>query len=679
MKVIITITLLFLVHIACTAQISDRLYKLLPEEYKPKDRTHITDGEKRLIVHGADEYASHADTATVIELNQIAAYLEHAGNKDSILERTKNLSVVGDYHRFFLDRGKSAALWIKYYQLVIDIVRSSKNPHGREHLFLPNAYIATGNYFEQCSHYEEAAENYTYALTESRKLNDTPSTGAAYVCLSNMYQRLRLFGKAIVYVDSSLLYSTAAEKEAGLAATFQADADNDKAWYYISWYKQQKNKAYLDSSWSHINKIPYQDKKWASEYYYAKSRYYFAIEAYEQSLICIDSSLALPNENPETYPGKMRQKGLSLLKLGRDEGKKIILENLNENSIDPGSAILLYNALYTDAKEHGNMAAALQYFEQVKAYEDSVSLFEQQGKVFEVVQKYNLVQKEAEIKTLESKNLLREKQRNQAIFVVIATILILLVSALFFRNRIRKQQLDKLKLTQELQQEKQQRNEIDFLNNIETKAIIQETVITERKEISEDLHDELGSSLASLKFYISDLRQSAVMDESRELLSKLEVEADFVYEHARSYMHSLNRQSAELQKSYNFFLEDLLRQFPLHSSLNFDLDIDYIQARERLQPQEYNQVVQIIRESIINILKHAHATEVKVSVRFSKDDCTVSIKDNGVGFSNDQKMGLGLKSIQNRADQLNGTCTFQSGKEGTNVIVAFPLTVFETA
>ncbi len=84
----------------------------------------------------------------------------------------------------------------------------------------------------------------------------------------------------------------------------------------------------------------------------------------------------------------------------------------------------------------------------------------------------------------------------------------------------------------------------------------------------------------------------------------------------------------------------------------------------------------IARESLHNTVKHAHASQITLTLRCLKDCVTLDIKDNGVGFDPqaDFPGHLGLKSMQERAARLQGTWSIQSApQQGTHIRVCLPL------
>jgi two-component system sensor histidine kinase DegS len=88
-------------------------------------------------------------------------------------------------------------------------------------------------------------------------------------------------------------------------------------------------------------------------------------------------------------------------------------------------------------------------------------------------------------------------------------------------------------------------------------------------------------------------------------------------------------------------------------------------------------VYRVIQESLINIRKHAKATEVALNVEFNPDEMSLEIHDNGQGFDLSQTLDsaisvghLGLLGMKQRTEMLGGNMDIRTG-EGTGTTVSF--------
>ena len=86
-------------------------------------------------------------------------------------------------------------------------------------------------------------------------------------------------------------------------------------------------------------------------------------------------------------------------------------------------------------------------------------------------------------------------------------------------------------------------------------------------------------------------------------------------------------------------------------------------------------IFRIVQEELNNILKHAKATEITISLSQTKKSIILSITDNGVGFDTSKiRKGIGLANIRSRAASYNGIADFVSQPgQGCVLTVTFPL------
>jgi two-component system, NarL family, sensor histidine kinase UhpB len=84
----------------------------------------------------------------------------------------------------------------------------------------------------------------------------------------------------------------------------------------------------------------------------------------------------------------------------------------------------------------------------------------------------------------------------------------------------------------------------------------------------------------------------------------------------------------------------------------------------------------IASEALINIRRHAQATEVELTLTRSATDVRLTIQDDGRGFDTKAaSSGFGIAGMRERAALAGGTLAIQSvANRGTNVIAHVPLT-----
>jgi signal transduction histidine kinase len=89
-----------------------------------------------------------------------------------------------------------------------------------------------------------------------------------------------------------------------------------------------------------------------------------------------------------------------------------------------------------------------------------------------------------------------------------------------------------------------------------------------------------------------------------------------------------------------------------------------------------------IHEGVTNVVRHARATELEVSMEREADGLVCRVKDNGVGIADTrtQPAGLGLRGIRDRLSGLHGELALRSSPgKGTELIISIPVAFGEHA
>jgi signal transduction histidine kinase len=95
---------------------------------------------------------------------------------------------------------------------------------------------------------------------------------------------------------------------------------------------------------------------------------------------------------------------------------------------------------------------------------------------------------------------------------------------------------------------------------------------------------------------------------------------------------------------------------------------------EELPEEHKTCIYRIVQEALHNIVKHAEAHDVKVTVRQEPDRLLLSIQDDGKGFQPQQEKGMGLLGMQERVSHLGGRFAVDSEPgRGTQLSIILPL------
>jgi signal transduction histidine kinase len=198
------------------------------------------------------------------------------------------------------------------------------------------------------------------------------------------------------------------------------------------------------------------------------------------------------------------------------------------------------------------------------------------------------------------------------------------------------------------------------------------SVLDERERIGRELHDGVIQSLFSVGM---GLQATANRSRDPEVESRVEAavgEIDRAIRDLRNYIFGL-RPGILADRQLEQALEDLAHEFEEKSGVTTVTDIDGTVAAE-LAPRAAD-LVQITREALSNVGKHAQATTCRVSLHRDGDLAILEIDDDGQGFDPAAPHpGLGLRNLKERGTAIGGRVTVEStADEGTTVRFAIPM------
>ena len=196
----------------------------------------------------------------------------------------------------------------------------------------------------------------------------------------------------------------------------------------------------------------------------------------------------------------------------------------------------------------------------------------------------------------------------------------------------------------------------------------------ERKRIARDIHDELGQNLMVLRLDVSMMAAGPdAMPVTKERIDAALNQIDLTIKSVRTIMNDLR--PAVLNLGLHAALEWQAEQFQRCSGIACQLHVDHEEFE--LDDKHSTALFRIVQESLSNILRHAGASHVHISMQRSDDRLCVKICDDGVGLAPDylKKMNaFGLVGIEERIYALGGTFAIRNNRhQGMTVTVSIPL------
>ncbi len=193
----------------------------------------------------------------------------------------------------------------------------------------------------------------------------------------------------------------------------------------------------------------------------------------------------------------------------------------------------------------------------------------------------------------------------------------------------------------------------------------------ERKNLSRELHDHVAQVLTALRMELGRVERlspgvAPVVAECRTLV-------DDMFRTVRSLALGLRPSMLDdfgLQAALEWHARDCMSRYAIDVDFQTEGDFD------RLPDKHRTCVYRVVQEATTNCVRHAGARHIQIRVTADGDHLRVRVSDDGRGLDPDQRPGLGLRGIDERVKELQGTMTIASGKTGgTTVLVGLPLPV----
>jgi len=257
------------------------------------------------------------------------------------------------------------------------------------------------------------------------------------------------------------------------------------------------------------------------------------------------------------------------------------------------------------------------------------------------------------------------KERLWLLILSIGLILTLLLLYIIVTQRNKNKEL-------KFSQQQQEANEEIYNLMLSQQDKIDEARVAEKKRVSQEIHDGILSRLFGIRLSLDSLNMSvqpkAIETREKYLVDLKEIESDL-----RQVSHELNTDFVSGSNYISIIktlVETQTKVYKLKYDLKNDDNIDWDTVSNKTKIHYYR----IIQEALQNIYKHADALEVNISFKQKNNVICLTISDNGSGFDlNKARKGIGLKNINTRVQEINGTLEiYSTANSGTKLIIKVP-------
>jgi signal transduction histidine kinase len=191
----------------------------------------------------------------------------------------------------------------------------------------------------------------------------------------------------------------------------------------------------------------------------------------------------------------------------------------------------------------------------------------------------------------------------------------------------------------------------------------------ERARLARELHDETGQALTSILLGLKHLDDVVETDEAREATASIR-------ELVASTLQDVRRLAVELRPSAldDFGLVPAVERLASNLSEQSDLVVD-LEARlgdRRLPAEAETALYRIVQEGLTNVVKHASAHRVSITLVRKEAAAVVVIEDDGQGFDPEAvRVGaLGFTGMRERVELVGGRLTVETSPGAGTTLVA---------
>jgi signal transduction histidine kinase len=203
-------------------------------------------------------------------------------------------------------------------------------------------------------------------------------------------------------------------------------------------------------------------------------------------------------------------------------------------------------------------------------------------------------------------------------------------------------------------------------------------ILQERQRLGREIHDTLAQGFISIITHLEAAEVARPTDAiaMQHHLHQAQTVARESLNEARRFVWELRPPALEKQP-----FETAVRQLvgDWSAAHRIPARVVITGACKPLSQDQETALVRVLQEALANVLKHAQAQQVIITISYMPDALIVDIHDDGIGFDTSRRIikregGFGLVNMRERIEQLHGKLTVESAVgEGTTIVAEIPL------
>lgn len=217
-----------------------------------------------------------------------------------------------------------------------------------------------------------------------------------------------------------------------------------------------------------------------------------------------------------------------------------------------------------------------------------------------------------------------------------------------------------------------------------TRSLAESVATEERIRLARDLHDGVLQSLTGVGLRLEGVRRlieedvgeaAEQVEELQHLLALEQRDLRFFIEELKPRPVTSTGEAAGLTRQ----VSELVQRLELEWGLRVELATEDV--GDEIPAGLEREIYHIVREAMVNAVRHGEASQVRVEIRTRGDRVTIAVSDNGSGFPFEGsyshaelvRRNLGPRNLRERVSALNGTVALDTSRSGVRLEVLLPL------
>lgn len=213
-----------------------------------------------------------------------------------------------------------------------------------------------------------------------------------------------------------------------------------------------------------------------------------------------------------------------------------------------------------------------------------------------------------------------------------------------------------------------QKQKVFYEKEIERQKLLQK----ERERISTDMHDDLGASITALRYQAEYLKRKMGENPLCEDVDELLGTSQQIHKSMREMLWNLNAENDNLG-NFVEYIEKYATGFFAKSPIELNIEQQNVNHSTTVSSEARRNMFLCIKEALNNVLKHSEAQKLQLKMIQLPGKFQVFIIDDGIGISEDHKTGNGLRNMELRMTNVNGTFTIMNSQKGTQIFCEIPV------